>query len=171
MAACPASGPTGSDDPREVLSSLPRSRRQRPTARREAARAKRASASAAPATAKPAAKPKPAVKAAAKAKPAATSAAKASATAAKPARRPAAKTAPKPRTATKAAVRPRPAKRAIPPAGYATPRTKGAHGSADPGAALGGPRAQRAEADSAPVAPRCGGGADPPVALPSGPLV
>jgi len=133
-----ASGPTGSDDPREVLSSLPRSRRQRPTARREAARAERARA-AAPAAPKPAKKPKTAAKAKPAAKAAATTkptAGRAKATAARPARKPAAK-APA-RTATKAAVRPRPAKRAIPPAGYATPRTQGEHGSADPGAALAG---------------------------------
>jgi len=131
-----ASGPDGSDDQREVLSSLPRSRRQRPTARREAARAKRAKAGS-----KPAATPK---SAAAKAAPAAakpaqtTTKPKARAKAAKPARKPAAKAPAKARTATNAAVRPRPAKRAIPPAGYATPRTEGRHGSADPGAALAG---------------------------------
>lgn len=44
------STPDDQDEPREVLSSLPRSRRQRPSARREAARAK---ATAKPAAAKP----------------------------------------------------------------------------------------------------------------------
>ena len=95
---------------REVLSSLPRSRRQRPSARREAARAGRA----------PKAKPE-AVKTATKAKPRAAAKPRATA-AAKPRPR---KSAPKPRSA-------------IPPAGYATPSEHRGHGSADPGAALAG---------------------------------
>jgi len=125
------------DDEREVLSSLPRSRRQRPTARREAARAKRArAASGTPATKPAAGKPAAGRAAAPKATAKATAKPAAKATA-KPAAKATAKAAPK-ASATKAAVRPRPAKRAIPPAGYATPRTEGEHGSADPGAALAG---------------------------------
>jgi len=97
------------DDPaeqREVLSSLPRSRRQRPSARREAARAGRAT-KAKPTAVKTAAKPK------SKPKPKPT--AKPKATAKKP--------APRRRTGPP-----------IPPAGYATPTEH--KGGADPGAAL-----------------------------------
>lgn len=104
------STPDDPADQREVLSSLPRSRRQRPSARREAARAGRAT-KAKPTAVKAAAKPK----AKAAAKPRATAAAK-------PSQR---KPAPR-----------RKAGPAIPPAGYATPTEH--KGSADPGAALAG---------------------------------
>ncbi len=114
-----ATGPTGSDDEREVLSSLPRSRRQRPSAAREAARAKRTTAAGSKAAP---AKKKPAAKAAAKPKP-------------KPAAKPSAVAAAG-AGGTKAKVRG--PKRSVPPAGYATPRAKGEHGSADPGAAIAG---------------------------------
>ena len=108
------STPDDPADQREVLSSLPRSRRQRPSARREAARAGRA-AKATRAAVKPAAKPKAktATKPKAAAKPKAT---------AKPAAR---KPAPRRRTGPP-----------IPPAGYATPTEH--RGSADPAAALAG---------------------------------
>ena len=108
------STPEDPADQREVLSSLPRSRRQRPSARREAARAGRAT----------------------KAKPTAVK------TAAKPNARAKPKAAPKPRATAAAKPSPRkPAPRrkagpAIPPAGYATPTEH--KGSADPGAALAG---------------------------------
>ena len=111
------STPDDPAEPRDVLSSLPRSRRQRPSARREAARAGRKTTAV-----KAAGPPK---RATAKPKPAA-----------KP------KTAAKPKVAAAPAQRPRrsapPKRSAIPPAGYATPREGSGHGSADPGAALVG---------------------------------
>ena len=108
------STPDDTDEPREVLSSLPRSRRQRPSARREAARAGRA----APAKAKKPAASKP----------------RATATKAKPAPKPRKKPVPVAQS-RKAS----PAKNSvIPPAGYATPRDGDGHGSADPAAALVG---------------------------------
>ncbi len=114
------STPDDNGEQREVLSSLPRSRRQRPSARREAARAGRAT----PAKPKAAAKPK------------------ATATAAKAKAAPKAKPAPKPRkrTAPVAQARSKSATKqsVIPPAGYATPREGSGRGSADPGAALVG---------------------------------
>lgn len=105
------STPDDQDEPREVLSSLPRSRRQRPSARREAARAK--------ATAKPAA-----------AKPRAT---KAKATAKATAR-----PSPAPAATTRARRPAAPKRSAVPPAGYATPHEGSGRGSADPAAALVG---------------------------------
>lgn len=108
------SNPEDTDQPREVLSSLPRSRRQRPSARREAARAGRAAP----------AKPKP-------------TATKATAVKAKPAPKPTA-TKPKPRKKPVPVAQARPTSAAktsvIPPAGYATPRE--GRGSADPAEAL-----------------------------------
>jgi len=108
------STPEDPADQREVLSSLPRSRRQRPSARREAARAGRA-AKAKPTAVKTAAKPKAKTRPKAAAKPRATAAAKPSP------RKPAA---------------PRRTGPPIPPAGYATPTEH--KGSADPAAALAG---------------------------------
>jgi hypothetical protein len=108
------STPDDPADQREVLSSLPRSRRQRPSARREAARAGRAT-KAKPAAIKTAARPKAKAKPRAAAKPRATAAAR-----------------PSPRTSTPR----RKAGPPIPPAGYATPTEH--KGSADPGAALAG---------------------------------
>jgi hypothetical protein len=137
---------------REVLSSLPRSRRQRPSARREAARAARskpgpaakagktAGKGASAGTAKPraSAKPRAVAKAGAASGRTGRTKAKAKATA-KP------RASHKPRVTTKvpAAVppagkgaAPRAAKTpAVPAAGWATPRHGG---SADPGAAIAG---------------------------------
>jgi hypothetical protein len=111
------STPDDKDEPREVLSSLPRSRRQRPSARREAARAGRTPAAKAPA------KPK-----------AAASKPRATATKAKPAPKPRKKPVPVAQSR-----RTSPAKTSvIPPAGYATPREGSGRGSADPAAALVG---------------------------------
>jgi hypothetical protein len=126
------SSPNG-DDPdvsQDVISSLPRSRRQRPTARREAARARRADA-----TAKAAGKRAP--KATAAAKTAKAPAAKAATGAAKPAARKPKTTAANGVGSTSARKRVRPPRRAIPPAGYATPTSRRDRGTADPGAALG----------------------------------
>ncbi len=112
------SNPGDNGEPREVLSSLPRSRRQRPSARREAARAGRAKP-------KPAAKPK-------------VTAAKA----AKPKAKPTTKSTARPRKRTTPVAQARPTSAtktsAIPPAGYATPRKGTGGGSADPAAALAG---------------------------------
>ena len=105
-------------DQREVLSSLPRSRRQRPSARREAARAGRTKNAKPVSGVKTAAKPK----AKAATKPRTVAKPKATAAAAKPSAR---RSAPR-----------RKAGPAIPPAGYATPSEH--KGSADPAAALAG---------------------------------
>lgn len=115
------------DDPaeqRDVLSSLPRSRRQRPSARREAARAGSrpvAGVAKAKATTTGAKKPRAKKPAVARSK---------------------APAKPRAGAGSRAAARPRkpaPAKRSsIPPAGYATPRDAGGHGSADPGAVIAG---------------------------------
>jgi hypothetical protein len=102
------SNPDDQPEPRDVLSSLPRSRRQRPSARREAARAGRAAPKKAAPKKATAAKPRP------KAQP---------------------KAARAPRAAAR---KPPPKRSAIPPAGYATPREGSGHGSADPGAAIAG---------------------------------
>ena len=110
------SNPEDTDQPREVLSSLPRSRRQRPSARREAARAGRA----APAKPKPTATKATAVKAKPAPKPRPT------ATKPKPRKKPVPVAQARPTSAAKTSV--------IPPAGYATPRE--GRGSADPAEAL-----------------------------------
>lgn len=159
------SSPDGgaNDDTNDVLSSLPRSRRQRPTARREAARAHRAGASPAPRAKGVSARKAEAGSKAAATKPKAGAGSKAPA--AKPTTASAA-TGPKALTkatavsrkagssaAVKAGTkrplspsakrasdlpRVRPPRSAIPPAGYATPVTnRGDRGSADPGAAIG----------------------------------
>ena len=178
----------GTDTPPDVLSNLPRSRRQRPTARRTAARARRTEAQAAkpaatatprrkateakpgangsgasvgnvagagsgngaPASKAPAAKATGPKAPAAKAKaPKAVSAgtAKASKTGKAGSAKVSVKSAAKAGTAkastpargssASGTKRVRPPKRAIPPAGYATPAARRDGGSADPAAALG----------------------------------
>lgn len=135
---------------REVLSSLPRSRRQRPSARREAARAARSKTGPAAKPGTAAAKPGTSARAHAAARPggpAKAQAGRGAAAGAKPKTK--AKATAKPRAAAKPRVTtrvqtavpaggrgaaPRPAKEpAVPAAGWATPRHGG---SADPGSAI-----------------------------------